>query len=74
MREIMLPLLDISTHTPLWGVTAAQVLFNGEEDDFNSHAPVGRDREKDELIEEQQISTHTPLWGVTRSACSPLSL
>ena len=35
-------------------------------DDFNSHARVGRDYVKKELLCYNEISTHTPAWGVTQ--------
>ena len=39
----VLPVQQISTHTPAWGATKNWQNVNGEIKNFNSHARVGRD-------------------------------
>ena len=55
----------ISTHTPAWGVTMIMYRIQQLENNFNSHARVGRDPLIYELRMNGKISTHTPAWGVT---------
>ena len=58
--------MQISTHTPAWGVTVYNMSYTSTEVNFNSHARVGRDAE--DLAQFKVvglISTHTPAWGVT---------
>ena len=55
----------ISTHTPAWGVTRANVRQRVPRTDFNSHARVGRDMITAQWGCAHTISTHTPAWGVT---------
>ena len=59
--------MQISTHTPAWGVTVYNMSYTSTEVNFNSHARVGRDAE--DLAQFKVvglISTHTPAWGVTQ--------
>ncbi len=59
-------ILNISTHTPSWGVTSNAANVTIICNDFYSHALVGRDRMPKVLARTADISTHTPSWGVTR--------
>ena len=59
--------LQISTHTPLWGVTSSVHWIPLNAHDFYSHASVRRDEVQNNVGIAIKISTHTPLWGVTHA-------
>ena len=63
--------MDISTHTPAWGVTYFVPPKKYFYENFNSHPRVGGDRLMPILPPMLAISTHTPAWGVTRCRLHP---
>ena len=56
---------EISTHTPVKGVTVVLTALESPYEYFNSHAREGRDVIKKALQRLIRISTHTPVKGVT---------
>ena len=66
VKQILFYLVTISTHTPVKGVTAGNVIFTTFDENFNSHAREGRDHANLLTYIDQRISTHTPVKGVTK--------
>ena len=43
MKDSLIPIVGISTHTPAWGATKKLIVEKNRKKNFNSHARVGRD-------------------------------
>ena len=65
MKDSLIPIVGISTHTPAWGVTKP-LLSNGRQRYISTHTPAwGVTYYCVDISIVGSISTHTPAWGVT---------
>ncbi len=60
-------LIEVSIHTPAWGVTSYIPTTTIPVTSFNPHSRMGSDLMFEHFETAGKVSIHTPAWGVTHS-------